>query len=73
MQGAQTSVWFGVARSDTPPANLRLASDEPAYLEVSFDPAAHGERGLGQVQRGVLLKTASGQELRFEVTAHVVP
>jgi hypothetical protein len=56
-----------------PPANVRLSQDQPAYLEVTVDPVAHGERGLGPIQRAVLLKTASGQELRFDLAAHVTP
>jgi hypothetical protein len=56
-----------------PPANVRLSQSQPAYLEVTVDPAAHGERGLGPIQRAVLLKTANGQELRFELAAHIMP
>lgn len=56
-----------------PPANMRLVEGRPAILEVTIDPAAHGDRGQGPIKRGVLLKTASGQELRFELSATVTP
>lgn len=54
-----------------PPANMRIMPGEPAYLEVSIDPAAHGEEGLGPIQRGAFLKTSSGQSLAFDLSAYV--
>ncbi len=72
VQGGRTSQWFGMPMTNNPPpANVRLSDDEPAYLEVSIDPAAHGEAGLGQIARAVFLRTADGQELRFDLTAIV--
>lgn len=55
-----------------PPANVHLGPEQAAYLEVSIDPAAHGDAGLGPIQRGTLLKTASGQSLEFLLTANVL-
>ncbi len=74
VQGKTISPWFGMPMSSAPvpPANVRLAVGTPAYLEVTIDPAAHGEGGLGDIKRGVSLKTAAGQELAFELAARVV-
>ena len=54
------------------PANFELKSGQPASLEVSVDPAAHGEAGMGPIQRGAILETAAGQKLEFVLTATVV-
>jgi hypothetical protein len=55
-----------------PTANIKLAPEQPAFLEVSVDPAAHGEAGLGPIQRAVMLRTASGQELTFTLKATII-
>lgn len=73
MQADRTSAWFGMSMANTAPsARVRLEDGLPAYLEVSVDPAAHGDAGLGPVRRSVMLRTASGQTLQFEVAAYVV-
>lgn len=73
VQAGRESAWFGMPMDTRPPpANVRLLAAEPAYLEVRIDPAAHGDAGLGRIQRQVLLHTAGGQDLRFELTATVL-
>jgi hypothetical protein len=52
--------------------NFKLNPNQPAYLEVSIDPAAHGEKGLGPIKRGVNMQTLGEQNLKFELTAQVV-
>jgi hypothetical protein len=52
--------------------NFKFNPGQPAFLEVSIDPAAHGEKGLGPIKRGVNLQTTGGQNLKFELTAQVV-
>ncbi|MBM2827052.1 MAG: hypothetical protein HW403_1116 [Dehalococcoidia bacterium] len=54
------------------PANFELKSGELASLEVIVDPAAHGEAGLGSIQRGAIVETAVGQKLEFVLNATVV-
>lgn len=72
VQAEKVSEWFGMSHGNTrPKINVPLEPDRPAYLEVSVDPAAHGEAGLGPIQRGIMLKTAGGQELQFVVSATV--
>jgi hypothetical protein len=74
VQADNVSDWYGMSHqsSPVPRANIRLMPDSPAYLEVTIDPAAHGEAGLGRVVRAVLLETASGQRLQFVLSAEVV-
>lgn len=72
VQADQVSEWFGMSHgSDAPIVNVPLEEGQPTYLEVSIDPAAHGPNGIGPIQRGVMVQTASGQELRFVLAATV--
>jgi hypothetical protein len=75
VQANQVSEWFGMQHSTTFQANvnMRLEPNEPAYLEVTVDPAAHGDAGLGAIRRTVLLKTVSDQMLQLDLIAEVVP
>jgi hypothetical protein len=54
------------------PVRFALQSSRPATLEVTIDPAAHGEAGLGSIERGVSVATAGGQTLEFVLRAQVV-
>lgn len=54
-------------------ANVRLSAGQPAYLEVSIDPAAHGDQAFGPILRVVTMRTASGQTMDFELRANVTP
>ena len=74
VQAEMQSNWSGMSHDPSaPPAQVRLLPNQPAYLEVRIDPAAHGEGGLGKITRVVYLKTADGRELEFELHAEVVP
>ena len=73
VQADNVSNWFGMTHdgpADVP--NVKLLSGQSAYLEVQIDPAAHGERGLGAIERGVAVTTAGGQRLEFVLKAVVV-
>jgi hypothetical protein len=74
VQGEQVSGWYSMTHGPAAPAaRVRLDSDIPALLEITMDPAAHGPQGVGAVERGIILKTASGQELQFVLAANVTP
>jgi hypothetical protein len=74
VQADQVSDWMGMTHGGIVlDPRARLTAGEPAFLEVSIDPAAHGEGGLGRIKRLVDLKTERGQLLRFELVATVVP
>jgi hypothetical protein len=74
VQADNVSEWYGMSHqsSPVPRANIQLMPDSPAYLEVTIDPAAHGEAGLGRVVRAVMLETAGGQKVQFLMTADVI-
>ena len=74
VQADQTYPWSGMNHDPSAaPPPVQLTAGQPAYLEVSIDPAAHGEGGVGPITRMAYLKTASGQELEFELRAEVLP
>lgn len=57
----------------TPSVNESVAPGEEAYVEVVFDPAAHGPSGLGRTERVVTIENDAGQPLELEFTADVRP
>ncbi len=75
VQGGTTSEWYGMpmdGSNSIPNPNTLLRSGEPATLEVTIDPAAHGDAGLGPIERSVLLQTERGQRIEVNLTADVV-
>ena len=74
VQADRTSEWFGMPMDNAPQpsADFSLQPGQPAYLEVTIDPAAHGDRGLGPIERMVSLKTTEGQTIEFTLNANVV-
>ncbi len=55
-----------------PRVNRSIAPGEEAAIEVVFDPAAHGPAGIGNIERAVLVETASGV-LEARISANVTP
>lgn len=56
-----------------PDVNETLAPAEAAYIDVVFDPAAHGPAGLGHTERVVTIEPAAGEPLKLGFTAEVRP
>ena len=56
-----------------PPVNETLNPEEAAYLDVTFDPAAHGPAGLGPTARVVTIEHAAGSPVKLAFTANVRP
>lgn len=56
-----------------PAVNQTLAPDEAAYVDVVFDPAAHGPAGLGFTERVVTIEPGAGVPLQVAFTAYVKP
>lgn len=56
-----------------PEVNETLAPSEAAYVNVVFDPAAHGPAGLGRTERVVTIEHAAGAPLRLGFSADVRP
>lgn len=56
-----------------PEVNESLKPGEAAYVDVVFDPAAHGPAGLGPTQRVVTIERGSGRPLELHFAANVRP
>lgn len=56
-----------------PDVNESFAPREAAYLDVVFDPAAHGPAGLGRTERVVSVESDAGQRLELGFVADVRP
>ncbi len=74
VQGGQASEWQGMPMSNgsVPAMRFKVAPDEPAYLEVTVDPAAHGEQGIGFFRRGITVRTNDGLQLDFILSGNIV-
>lgn len=64
--GDKTSGEFGMT-SNQVFWSQKIAPGETGYLEVVFDPAYHGPRGIGQAVRSVYLSTNDPQNKKAEV------
>jgi hypothetical protein len=56
-----------------PSVDETLAPGEAAYVDVVFDPAAHGPAGLGRTARVVTIESNTGLPLELRLTANVRP
>lgn len=56
-----------------PTLSAVLGSGEKARVEVTFDPAAHGPAGIGNVSRTIYLENDSGAPLALSFAAKVKP
>lgn len=56
-----------------PSINIPIAPQEQAYVEVVFDPAAHGPAGVGPIERVVTVENSAGQPLELAFSAVVTP
>jgi hypothetical protein len=65
---------YGMAgHGPMPDVNETFAPAEAAYVDVVFDPAAHGPAGLGHTERVVSIETDSRQRLQLAFVANVRP
>lgn len=56
-----------------PAINETLHPNEDAFIEVVFDPAAHGPSGVGPIERFVTVETSSERPLELAFSALVRP
>jgi len=56
-----------------PAVNESLKPGEAAFVDVVFDPAAHGPAGLGPTQRVVTIESDGGRPLELHFAATVRP
>jgi len=65
---------FGMAgHGFIPTISKILGAGEEATMVVTFDPAAHGPAGIGEIERGVYIETGNGASLVFQIKANVTP
>ncbi len=65
---------FGMqGHTDIPSINQDFAPGERAYVEVVFDPAAHGPAGVGPIERVVTIENSAGQPMQLAFSAYVTP
>jgi len=65
---------FGMpGHAPIPTINVPINPGEQAFVEVIFDPAAHGPAGVGPIERVVTLENNGGPPLELEFAALVSP
>ena len=65
---------FGMpGHAPIPTINVPIKPGEEAFVEVVFDPAAHGPAGVGPIERVVTLENNGGQPLELAFAALVSP
>lgn len=65
---------FGMpGHGSIPRIDESIAPGEEVFVEVSFDPAAHGPAGIGRIQRTVVVENDAGEPLKFFFDAFVRP
>ncbi len=65
---------FGMpGHTPIPTINQTLAPGERAYVEVEFDPAAHGPAGVGPIERVVTIENSAQPPLQLAFSAQVRP
>ena len=65
---------FGMpGHTPIPTINVPINPREEAFVEVIFDPAAHGPAGVGPIERVVTLENNAGRPLELEFAALVSP
>jgi hypothetical protein len=74
VKGVRVIGRYGMAgHGPLPDVNYSLEPGEAAYVDVAFDPAAHGPAGLGPTERVVTIEPRTGEPLQFGFTANVRP
>ncbi len=74
VQGGKASEWAGHGTIDETEGDFsfRVEPGQPAYLEVTIDPTAHGPKGVGPFLRYIIVTTSEGQDLQFTMTGTIV-
>ena len=56
-----------------PKMNATIDPGEEVFVDVTFDPAAHGPAGVGVIQRAVILENNAGDNVELQISANVKP
>ncbi len=72
--GGERSGPFGMQGHDAlPDISQVIAPEQQAFLDVVFDPAAHGPSGVGRISRTVAIQDDQGRVLQIGFQATVTP
>ncbi len=73
-QGVRKFGPFGMpGHTSIPAINQTLGPGERAFVEVVFDPAAHGPAGIGPIERVVTIENSAQQPVQLAFSARVTP
>ena len=56
-----------------PKMNAQVDPGEEVFVDVTFDPAAHGPAGVGRIDRVVILENNAGENIELQISANVKP
>lgn len=74
VKDGKTSDAYGMpGHTPIPTINVPIKPQEEIFVEVVFDPAAHGPAGVGPIERIVTVENSAGQPLEFAFSALVSP
>ena len=74
VKNGKTSEAYGMpGHTPIPTINVPINPKEQAFVQVVFDPAAHGPAGVGPIERVVTIENSAGQPLELEFSALVSP
>ena len=74
VKGGKTSEAYGMpGHTPIPTINVPMNPKEEAFIEVIFDPAAHGPAGVGPIERVVTIENSAGPPLELAFAALVSP
>lgn len=71
--GKKSDAYGMPGHTPIPTINVPIKPQEEAFVEVVFDPAAHGPAGVGPIERVVTIENNAGQPIELEFAALVSP
>lgn len=71
--GKATDAYGMPGHTPIPTIDLPLAPSDRAFIEVVFDPAAHGPAGVGPIERAITVENSAGGPLELQFAALVTP
>lgn len=74
VQDGKKSDAFGMpGHTPIPTINVPIKPREEVFVEVVFDPAAHGPAGVGPIERVVTIENNAGRPVELAFSANVTP
>ncbi len=74
VKDGKTSDAYGMpGHTPIPTVNIPIGPRDEAFVEVTFDPAAHGPAGVGPIERVVTVENSAGEPLELGFSALVSP